>query len=185
MNSLDAEVCGCPMLSESLDVVHVHLSRSSDEHLCSHCCLGTGMRVGTVFVIIVHLWTFASATFSVCVLVYRLSYHDTATSVKDSETGDPQLVAQPSVGRNHPWRAMEKSRRGHSSGTVWPGTTSEILSANSSVHLPSMEARPSTWATSLQKNRRGGSLLRQLKGESRTAAEIIMDDALVQRTVSN
>ena len=32
----------------------------------------------------------------------------------------------------------------------------------------------------LQKNRAGGWLLRQLRGESRTAAEVVMDDALVQ-----
>ena len=30
------------------------------------------------------------------------------------------------------------------------------------------------------KNRQGGWVLRQLKGESRTAAEVVMDDALVQ-----
>ena len=34
--------------------------------------------------------------------------------------------------------------------------------------------------SSLQKNRQEGWLLRQLKGESRTAAEVVMDDALVQ-----
>ena len=34
--------------------------------------------------------------------------------------------------------------------------------------------------SSLQKNRREGWLLRQLKGESRTATEVVLDDALVQ-----
>ena len=34
--------------------------------------------------------------------------------------------------------------------------------------------------SSLQKNGQEGWLLRQLKGESRTAAEVVMDDALVQ-----
>ena len=34
--------------------------------------------------------------------------------------------------------------------------------------------------SSLQKQRQGGWFLRQLKGESRTAAEVVMDDALVQ-----
>ena len=34
--------------------------------------------------------------------------------------------------------------------------------------------------SSLQKNTRGAWLLRQLKGESRSAAEVVMDDALVQ-----
>ena len=44
-------------------VVHHCLSPSSDGHHHSHSCLGTGMRVGTKnsFVIVVHLWTFASA----------------------------------------------------------------------------------------------------------------------------
>ena len=37
-----------------------------------------------------------------------------------------------------------------------------------------------TPASSLQKKRRCGRPLRQLKGESRTAAEVVMDDALVQ-----
>ena len=47
-----------------------------------------------------------------------------------------------------------------------------------------MEARPSTLAGDLivaEDTGRGGWLLRQLKkGESRTAAEVVMDDALVQ-----
>ena len=34
--------------------------------------------------------------------------------------------------------------------------------------------------SSLQKNRQGRWLLRQLKGESQTAAEVVMDDALIQ-----
>ena len=34
--------------------------------------------------------------------------------------------------------------------------------------------------SSFKKNWQGGCLLRQLKGESRTAAEVVMDDALVQ-----
>ena len=33
-------------------------------------------------------------------------------------------------------------------------------------------------SSSLQKNRQGGRLSRQLKGESRTAAEVVMDDAV-------
>ena len=34
--------------------------------------------------------------------------------------------------------------------------------------------------SSLRQNRQGGWLLRQLKGENRTAAEVVMDDSLVQ-----
>ena len=37
----------------------------------------------------------------VCVLVNTLQYHDTVGFVKGSETEDPQLVAEPGVGRNH------------------------------------------------------------------------------------
>ena len=43
---------------------------------------------------------------------------------------------------------MGKSRRGHSSGTtVRTGSTSELLSTNSGVHLPPLEARPPTLAS--------------------------------------
>ena len=91
-------------------VVSLCLSFSSDEHHRSHSCLGTGMRVGipNTFVIIVHLWTIAAATFSVCVsssgtflvclLVKQSLYPCTDYFVHDSETGDPQLVAEPRVG---------------------------------------------------------------------------------------
>ena len=119
---------------------------SSDEHRRSHSCLGTGMRAGTqnTFVVIVHLWTiasatvfrlclFASATFLVRLLEKRSLYPCTDYLANDSETEDP---------RGWP---MGKSRRGHSSGTtVWTGSTSKLLSANSGVHLPLMEARLST-----------------------------------------
>ena len=47
-----------------------------------------------------------------------------------TETGDPQLVAEPGVRRNH-GETMRKSRRGHSSGTTFrTGSTFELLSAN-------------------------------------------------------
>ena len=46
--------------------------------------------------------TFAIVTIFVqCVLVHTLQYHDTVDFVQDSETEDPQLVAEPGVGRNH------------------------------------------------------------------------------------
>ena len=50
------------------------------------------------------------------------------------------------------------------------------------VHLPTMEARPSTLAGDLiaAEEPAGGWLLRQFKGETRTAAEVVMDDALIQ-----
>ena len=45
----------------------------------------------------------------ICVLVNTLQYHDTVDLVQDSETEDPQLVAEPGVGRNH-GETMGKSR---------------------------------------------------------------------------
>ena len=42
------------------------------------------------------------------VLVNWQQYHDTVIFQKDSETGDPQLVPEPSVERNH-GEAMGKS----------------------------------------------------------------------------
>ena len=52
----------------------------------------------------------------------------------------------------------------------------KFLSADTGLHVSTMEARSST----LQKNQQGRWLLRQLKGESRTAAEVVMDEALIQ-----
>ena len=103
-----------------------------------------------------------------CVLVNTFQYHDTVDFIKDSETKDPQLVAEPGVGRNH---------------GVWTGCTSKFLSANLGAHTYRQWKRDlRLWqaTSSLQKNRQEGWLLRQLKGESRTAAEVVMDDALVQ-----
>ena len=102
---------------------------------------------------------------------------DTFNFVQDFETEDPQLVAEPGVGRNH-GKTMGKSRGHYSGPTVWTGPTSKFFNTNTGVHIPRMETRSST--SSLQKHRQGGWLLRQLKGESRTAAEVVMDDALVQ-----
>ena len=118
----------------SWHVVYLHMLRSSDEHRRSHTCLGTGMRVekqnGLSSSCI--LWTFASATLS----VYCVGW-TTAVS-----RYCPQMVAKPSVGRNHGW-AMGISRRGHNSGpTVRSGPTAEIPSSDSDVHLPPMETRP-------------------------------------------
>ena len=89
-----------------------------------------GLERKTSFVIIVHLWFIRRPrSFSVvcwwelyhytatsgtdhlelrnrdnvfqCVLVITLQYHEAVDFVQDSETEDPQLVAEPGVGRNH------------------------------------------------------------------------------------
>ena len=36
-----------------------------------------------------------------CAMLNTLQYHDTVGFGQDSETEDPQLVAEPGVGRNH------------------------------------------------------------------------------------
>ena len=54
------------------------------------------------------LCVFASGIFLVCLLVKRSLHPRIDYSVDDSGTGDPQLVAEPGVGRNHGW-AMGKS----------------------------------------------------------------------------
>ena len=79
-------------------------------------------------------------------------------------------------------RQWERLTRTRQWTTVWTGFTSELLSANSGVHLSTMEARPSTLAGDLivAQEPAGGWLLRELKGESRSAAEVVMDDALIQ-----
>ena len=54
-------------------------------------------------------WDFRNRdNFGLCVLVNWPQCHDTVIFVQDSETGDPQLVAEPGVGRNH-GEAMGKS----------------------------------------------------------------------------
>ena len=133
-------------------VVYLHLSRSSDEHHRFLSCLGTGMRVGkqNTFVIIVHLWTFASAALSVCLLVKRLQYHDTATSGKDSETGDPQLVAEPRVENTWLGNGKESTRTQH-----WDhGSTRISLRASQRQHWRHRDVRLWQATTSVQKNRR-------------------------------
>ena len=57
----------------------------------------------TILPLLVHnIRTFATVTTPVpCVFVNTLQYHDTVDFAQDSETEDPQLVAEPRVGRNH------------------------------------------------------------------------------------
>ena len=113
-------------------------SSSDDHHMLHSCLgTGMRLERKTSFVIIVHLWfircpqsfpvvvgvfsitilpllvqivrTFATVTIFVqCVLVNTLQYHDTVDLVQDSETEDPQLVAEPDMGRN-PGKTMGKN----------------------------------------------------------------------------
>ena len=200
-------------------VVYLCLSSSSDDHLLSHSCLGTGMRFGTqnkfchyraslvhsvslhCFLIPVgalvgavsrycHSWCrlfgplhILGRVFVRCVLVNTLQYHDTVEFVQDSETEDPQVVAEPGVGTK-PWQdnGKELMRTEH-----WDHGLDRI-------HL--QVSQPQHWRTRTdignaifdsgrqphrcRRTGRGDGSSRQLKGESRTAAEVVMDDALVQ-----
>ena len=89
--------------------------RASLVHLASSIVFSCGWFVGgsstTILRLLVQIIrTFATVTIPVlCVLVNTLQYHDTVDLVQDSEKEDPQLVAEPSVGRNH-GKTMGKSR---------------------------------------------------------------------------
>ena len=129
------------------------------------------------------------------VLVFKCEqYHDTATS--GIEYSDLRILDRPCpvcVGKHitvtrdgqarrgtKPWQENGKElMRGP---TVWTGSTSKFLSANTGVHIPTMETRSSTLAGDIivAEDPAEGWLLRQLKGESRTAAEGFMDEALIQ-----
>ena len=86
-------------------------------------------------------------------LVDQLQYHDTVVFVQDSGTG---TVGSGARRGTKPWR-------GNSSGTTFrTGSTSELLSANYCVHLPTVEARP--WVVA-------GDLI---------FAGVVVDDVLIQ-----
>ena len=108
-----------------------------------------------------------------CVLVNMLQFHDTVDFVQDSETEDPQLVAEPGVGRNHGKR-MERVDEDTAVGPRFGQDPPPSFSAVTLAYTYRQRKRDlRLWqaTSSLQRNRQGGWLLRQLKGESRTAAE--------------
>ena len=117
-----------------------------------------------------------------CALANTLQSHDTVDFVQDSETEGPQLVVEPGVGRNHgkTWERIEEDtamgpRFGQDPPPSFSATTLAYTYRQWKRDLRLCQAN-----SSLQTNRQEGWLLRQLKGESRTAAEVVMDDALVQ-----
>ena len=114
-------------------------------------------------------------------LVNTLQYHDPVEFVQDSETEDPQLVAEPSGAARgmKPWQG--NGERIDEDTAVGPRFGQDPPPSFSSPKLAytyrQWKRYLRLWqvTSSLQKNRQG-----QLKGESRTAAEVVMDDALVQ-----
>ena len=66
---------------------------------------------------------------------------------------------------------------------VWTGSASKFFSANTGVHISTMETRSSALAGDLivaEEPTGGMAFETALKGESRIAAVVVMDDALVQ-----
>ena len=74
---------------------------------CCWCAGGSSITILPLLEQIIR--TFATVTIPVlCVLVNTSQCHDAVDFVQDSETEDPQLVAEPGVGRNH-GKTMGKS----------------------------------------------------------------------------
>ena len=103
-----------------------------------------------------------------------LQFHDTVDFVQDSETENPQLVAEPGVGRNHGKEngkeLMKIQQWDHGFGQ---GPTSKFLGANTGVHIPTMETRSSTLAGHLivAEEPAGGMAFETAQRRERTAAE--------------
>ena len=64
--------------------------------------------------------------------------------------------------------------------TFETGSSSEFLSTNSGVHISILEARLWQATSVFQKSRKGGWLLRKHQVESRTATDVVTNDALMQ-----
>ena len=163
-------------LGAKLFVVYPCLSSSSDDHPLWHSCLGTGMRVESqkqVLSISRHLWFIRRRPlFAVVVVgVWWEQYHDTATSGTDYS--DLRSMAR------HRERIDEETAVGPRFGQDPPPSFSAPTLAYT-YRQWKRDLRLWQATSSLQKNRQGRWLMRQLKGESRTAAEVVMDDALVQ-----
>ena len=94
---------------------------------------------------------------------------------------EPQLVAEPARGTK-PWRDNGEELMRTQVGPRFGQDPPPSFSAPTLAYTYRQWKRDlRLWqATSLQKNRQGGWLLRQLKDESRTAAEVVIDDVLVQ-----
>ena len=118
-----------------------------------------------------------------CVLVNTLQYHDAVNFLQDSVTEDPQLVAEPGVGRKNMAREWERVDKDTAVGPRFGQDPPPSFSAPTPVYTCrrwKRDLRLLLATSSLRQNRQEGWLLRQLRGASRTAAEVVMDDALVQ-----
>ena len=121
---------------------------------------------------------------SVGMLVAWPQYLDSVIFVQDSETGDPQLVRC----GTKPWRGNGKGlTRTKAVGPRFGQDPPPSFSAPTPPYTNQQWKRAfRLWqaTSSLQKIWQGRWLLRQLKGESRSATEVFMDDALVQDWVT-
>ena len=96
-----AQACGLERKTSFVIIVHLWFIRRPRSFFTYCWCVG-GSSI-TILPLLVQIFrTFAIVTFFVlCVMVNTLPYHDPVDFVQDPETEDPQLVAEPSVGRNH------------------------------------------------------------------------------------
>ena len=104
-----AQACGSEhKTSFFVIIVHLWFSRCPQSFVVAVGVFG-GSSITILLFLVRIIWTFATVTsFVLCVLVNTLQYHDIVDIVQDSETEDPQLVAEPGVGRNH-GKTMGKS----------------------------------------------------------------------------
>ena len=115
-----------------------------------------------------------------CLLVNTLKIHDTVDFAKDSVTEDPQLAAERFETMARQWeRVDEDTAVGPRFGMEFPQLSQRqyrrTLADNGNAIFDSGKRRHRCRRTG-----RGDGFLRQLKCERQTAAEVVMDDALVQ-----
>ena len=94
-----AQACGLEHKTSFVIIVHLWFIRRPHLFFLSLVCWWGSITILPHLVHIIR--TFATVTTPVlCMLVNTLQYHDTVDFVQDSETKDPQLVAERRVGRN-------------------------------------------------------------------------------------
>ena len=105
-----AQACGSEHKTSFVIILHHRFIWRACLFLDPCWCVG-GSSITILPLLVQIIWTFTTLTSlcSLCAGTHMLQYHDTVDFVQDSETEDPQLVAEPSAGRNH-GKTMGKSR---------------------------------------------------------------------------
>ena len=104
-----AQACGSEHKTSFVIIGHLWFIRCPQSFIVAVGVFG-GSSITILLFLVRNFWTFATVTiFVLCVLIDTLQYHDTVEFAQDSETEDPQLVAELGVGRNH-GKTVGKSR---------------------------------------------------------------------------